>query len=95
MGKYQPLARYLENLPRDSWEASFEEIEEILGFNLPRSAHDQSAWWANAINSSQAKGWLPAGWWAEGANLTKGRVFLKRQSGNMTSTEIQKLWEKK
>ena len=42
--KYQPLHDYLLKEKRADFVLSFEEIEDILGFALPRSAH-RAEWW--------------------------------------------------
>lgn len=64
MSEYEPLRVYLLRLDPDEWRASFDEIEEILGFGLPASARKYPAWWANEIDGqhSHAWAWLDAGW---------------------------------
>jgi hypothetical protein len=47
MGKYEPLTHYLENQAEETWDASFSDVERVLGFALPRSACEYAAWWAN------------------------------------------------
>ena len=42
--KYEPLYDYLMKETRADFTLTFEEIEEILGFGLPRSAH-RAEWW--------------------------------------------------
>jgi hypothetical protein len=42
--KYEPLHEYLLKESRDDFILSYEEIEAILGFDLPRSA-DRAEWW--------------------------------------------------
>ena len=61
-GKYDPLARYLEQIDRRAIRLTFSRIEEILGFPLPASAHKYAEWWANHLGNSQAAGWMAAGW---------------------------------
>jgi hypothetical protein len=96
VGKYEPLARYLDELPRDSWDASFEEIEGILNFELPPSAHRHDSWWGNSHrgNHSQAKGWIEAGWFVSDIDRAKKRVRLERGGGNKVTSELQELWRK-
>ncbi len=47
----------------DRWDASFSEIEAILGERLPVSARRHGAWWANERvgTHSHARAWLAAG----------------------------------
>ena len=42
--RYEPLYDFLMKETRDDFILSFEEIEEILGFDLPRSAK-RAEWW--------------------------------------------------
>lgn len=83
MSKYEPLRRYLEGLAQDEWRASFSDIEAILGFGLPRSAHDYAAWWANERDpqSAHKDAWLGAGWRAEELSLTAKQVIFRRTNG--------------
>lgn len=99
MGKYEPLARHLSDMSRDVWDASFEEIEEILNFELPRSAREHRAWWGNSRqgNHSQARGWIEAGWVVRDVDLNRKAVRLERASwgGRKPATsEINELWDK-
>lgn len=80
MGKYEPLQRYLETRQSDSWQADFAEIEDVLGFKLPKSARDYYAWWANQTNGSHshAKSWQEAGWSTRDVNLNARCVRFER-----------------
>jgi hypothetical protein len=42
--KYDPLRDYLLQQKRDEFVLTYEEIENILGFDLPRAA-DRAEWW--------------------------------------------------
>jgi hypothetical protein len=42
--KFDPLRDYLKQQTADDFVLTYEEIEAILGFELPRSA-DKAAWW--------------------------------------------------
>ncbi len=82
MGKYQPLAHYLKALPNDSWDAGFGDIERILGGQLPSSAYQYPAWWANQDgHHSQTKGWRDAGWETSNVDLPGKRVRFVRRKG--------------
>jgi hypothetical protein len=103
MGKYQPLALYLENQSGEIWDAQFSEIERVLGFPLPRSALQYPAWWANQEpGHSQTQGWRSAGWETSQVDLAAMKVRFRRSrraappsvaSSNATSTR-DALWEK-
>jgi len=64
MGKYSKLGVYLQNSPDSIVKLTFKDVENILGFNLPASAKEHQAWWANSGGShTQAiDGWLSMGW---------------------------------
>ena len=42
--KFEPLYEYLLKEKRADFVLTFDEIEDILGFGLPRSAH-RAEWW--------------------------------------------------
>jgi hypothetical protein len=44
VNKYDPLCDYLKKQNQPDFVLSFEEIEDILGFALPRSAQ-RAEWW--------------------------------------------------
>ena len=46
MSKYQPLSERLAGHSGDEWRATFSEIEETLGFPLPKAARSGAAWWS-------------------------------------------------
>jgi hypothetical protein len=62
MSKYQPLSDRLSAHPHDEWRASFAEIEEVLGFPLPKKARSGSGWWANDPEKGAGRAWTGAGW---------------------------------
>ena len=79
MGKYQSLTHYLENQIAEIWDAKFSEIERVLGFPLPRSAHEYPAWWANQQpGHSQTRGWRDAGWETSEVDLGAKRLKFKK-----------------
>lgn len=83
MNKYFELKKYLDVLTVDSWETTFDEIEEILGFRLPDSARKYPAWWSNSTGSqhSQSSSWQDVGWKTKNLNLSSETVcFFKTQS---------------
>ena len=45
--KYEPLYEYLMRETRDDFTLTYEEIEGILGFGLPRAAQ-RAEWWDEA-----------------------------------------------
>lgn len=64
-GRYAALADWLQSQPGhvDPIQLSFNQIEEIIGTDLPLSARSHRAWWANdAVSHSHSQLWLDAGW---------------------------------
>jgi hypothetical protein len=76
MSKYKPLSDRLRGHAGDQWRASFSEIEEVLGFPLPKGAQSR-AWWSNASEKGHAKAWTAEGFQAE-ADPQAGAVTFRR-----------------
>ncbi len=97
MSRYEPLAQFLRGRNESVWEASFEEVEQILGFPLPPSAYRHSAWWANQQGKghSQVTGWAGAGWRKRRVDLVQKCVEFERQSTSQHSySPDANLWER-
>ena len=81
-GKYTPLENYLHDLPKSQREVTlrFEQIEQILGTNLPSSAYRYRQWWENEKegNHVNARAWANAGWKIENVDFSRKRVNLVR-----------------
>lgn len=78
MGKYQPLSDRLSDHPEPEWRANFAEIEEVLGFPLPKAARSR-AWWSP--DKSQSSAWTDHGWIVVELEPSTGEVtFRKRVS---------------
>ena len=61
--KYIGLKNYLQKSCHPMISLSFEQIEQIIGFILPKSASKfAESWWNNTEGSSQAISWLSAGY---------------------------------
>jgi|Deesub1362A_J573_1020465.scaffolds.fasta_scaffold06767_3 hypothetical protein len=78
MGKYHRLEQYLKDNQRETEILRFDNIEEILGFKLPKSAYVYRAWWANDKTHSQAKSWLNAGWRVVSVDFVKKSVKFEK-----------------
>jgi hypothetical protein len=64
MSKYSRLTDFLRALTRDSeteWTPSFDEVEEVMGEQLPPSARQHRPWWANQ-GRAHSLAWEGAGW---------------------------------
>jgi hypothetical protein len=79
--KYARLAVFLSNQPEDTeqLQLGFDEIEEILGFDLPASAREHRAWWSNdTVGHSWSKDWLDVDWRVASVNMSKQAVRFAR-----------------
>jgi hypothetical protein len=83
MAKYDPLQKYLEELPDDKREITltFQLIEKIIGSQLPFSAYEHRAWWSNEEHGVHvsALAWMRAGWRVDGVNQKERWVRFIRQ----------------
>lgn len=76
-GKYVKLYIYLRDRERPEEEMTFEQIEKVLGFQLPESAREYPAWWANQ-QRGQSLAWESAGYRTTAVNLSDRRLTFKR-----------------
>ncbi|WP_295631254.1 type II toxin-antitoxin system VapB family antitoxin [Novosphingobium sp.] len=91
MGKYDPLARYLNQADGESIDASFAQVEAVLGFKLPDSAYRHQAWWANQTNGSHShsRSWQGAGWDTCQVNTARRTVRFERRK-SVSKQTLQK-----
>lgn len=82
--RYAPLHKYLAGVSKDhkEYEMSFDEIRTVMGANLPKSARDHRAWWANTESHSQALAWISAGWKVDGVDLDNELIHFVRHDRN-------------
>jgi Bacterial antitoxin of type II TA system, VapB len=93
MSQYAPLANYLERRSEGSWQATFDQIEHILGRKLPQSAYKHDEWWDNNTkNHSQRKGWRGAGWLTTKVDLAEHKVrFVREEFSRKADSEMESL----
>lgn len=79
MSKYEPLREHLARLEDVVWAAKLDEVEEIIGSNLPKSAREHRTWWANSGGSLvHQNAWLDAGWRVERTDLMRDVIVFRR-----------------
>jgi len=77
--KYTKLAKYLSETGLNGVTLSFDDVEKILGFPLPESAHKLRMWWANDKTHSQAKrGWMAANYLVDNVDFQNKTVTFVR-----------------
>lgn len=68
--KYDPLEAHLKSVGFERIRMTFDEIEQVIGSNLPDSARKHRAWWSNnPSNSVITYAWLAAGYKTEGVSI--------------------------
>ncbi|MBR6703772.1 MAG: hypothetical protein IKL76_04355 [Clostridia bacterium] len=77
-GKYKALSEFLY----ERWEKrivlSYEQLEALLGFTLPASAHNlPQSYWANTEYHTYAKSWLKLGYKAK-VDVENKKVVFER-----------------
>ncbi len=69
---YRPLQEFLTSCNKRIVDLTFDQISEILGRDLPDSAHKHRAWWSNQRsndNRPQARAWMEAGYKVDSVRL--------------------------
>ncbi len=81
-GIYEPFLEWMRARPEGeaALDLSFQEIEKIIGGELPPSAHKYREWWANHERNAQAKAWLRGGWRVANVDLTAREVTFQRSN---------------
>ena len=87
--KYRKLYAHLCSLPSREWEASFADVETLIGDNLPASARGYQAWWANDATHSQGTAWLAAGWETAQVDMDAETLLFRR--GNVYTPDKSSL----
>jgi hypothetical protein len=87
MSKYDPLSARLAGHAGPEWRASFAELEEVLGFPLPKTARTGKTWWKSNVAAPQARGWTEAGWEVADVDPAQGLVTFRKVAALPAATE--------
>lgn len=88
MSKYRPLETFLR-ASTGRVELSFRDIEEILGFRLPRSARRHAAWWSNSGGTHvQSHAWTAAKYRTEKVALADERLVFEPERSQEGFSEM-------
>ena len=81
MSKYDVLGDYLKTCGKNTIRLTFDTIEEILGFELPMSAHKYPAWWENqrVPGHPYCQAWLGVGYKVSSLNQTDKWVEFTKE----------------
>lgn len=77
--KYRFLSDYLHNSNLSQIKLSYDEIEDILQFKLPKSAETHRAFWANTTSHSIALSWLSVNYLVVEANLEDKYIIFEKK----------------
>ena len=77
MSKYAPLSARLSGHAGSEWRATFPELEQVLGFALPKAARTGRGWWKPDAGA-HARAWTEAGWAAHEVDPAAGLVTFRR-----------------
>lgn len=81
-GNYGSLQNWLQEQRKNketNIRVKFQDIETLLGENLPPSAKEHRSWWENDYSSNKhSLSWLQAGWRVEDVDLSEGEVTFHR-----------------
>ena len=80
MGKYDPLNERLREIKAAEVRLSFDDIETLLGADLPKGAREKKSWW-DSSDTGHAAAWLEAGFEAD-VDLDKETVVYRRKGGD-------------
>jgi hypothetical protein len=79
VSKYDPLGSYLRQQNAEFVPLRFEEIERIVGAQLPERSQRYPAWWSNNPNNNvMTKVWLDAGYRSEQVDISGRRLVFRR-----------------
>lgn len=79
MSKYHALFVYLNKQTDNRIKLTYEQMENILRFKLPKSAYQYPAWWANGEKShSHASVWMDANYKVDEIHFGEFVIFERR-----------------
>ena len=79
MTKYEPLKHHLRDSGRPHVPMSFEDIEKVIGAELPPKASKQRTWWSNnPTNNVMTMAWLAAGYESVHVDMTNRKLVFRR-----------------
>lgn len=87
MSKYRPLSDRLASEQGEEWRPSFAEIEEVLGFPLPKAAQ-QAAWWTGG-EKPHHKAWTEHGWEVGEVDRAAGGVHFRRAPVGLSAGPLE------
>ena len=91
MSKFDPLADHLIESGQPIVPMTFEEIEGIIGTELPPSAFRHRPWWSNnPSNSVITDAWLRAGYKSTDVDMPGRKLVFRRSAQDISAPEFRK-----
>jgi hypothetical protein len=92
MSKFQGLTEFLTDVDEERVTLTFEEINNLVGGELPDSAFKHRPWWANRTEGrgSQNLAWQSAGWETRDVDMDLDEVTFHRakpKSGSVRGSD--------
>jgi hypothetical protein len=87
MSKYEPLPQFLASQKGASIKLTFDRIEKILGFRLPKSAYEYEAWWSNNETGHSHARWIRVGWRTADVDLAGRSVVFEQVAGRVGASQ--------
>lgn len=87
MSKYQPLSTRLSGHEGDEWRATFSDLEQVLGFPLPKGARTGRTWWANDADKSHSRSWAGQGWHVGDIDPMAETVVFRRSAASAATIQ--------
>ena len=78
-GKYRALWQWLTRQQQTRIQTTFGDLEEVIGFSLPRSSRDHEPHWYIYQGSAVARAIIDAGWRARDVNLSAETLTLVKE----------------
>lgn len=75
--KYEALMNYFQSLEVNKVTLTYDDIEKIIGFKLPKSAYQYSAYWSKSKTHTITRSWIENGWNINVLKLGKYIGFTK------------------
>ena len=80
--KFQVLQDYLKKCEQDAVELTFGEIEELLGFELAKSAYRYEAYWQSSPTHTITKAWENSGYEISNLSIAKKKLSFVKTTKN-------------
>jgi hypothetical protein len=78
IARYNKLRDFLTTYRAVQLHMAFEQIEAMIGGELPTEAYTFKSWWANNRRNPQSIAWIEAGWEIFDVDLQQKGIVLRR-----------------